>query len=77
MQSLAHGRAGQAFRIERVLDQSPDFLRYLSEVGLPLGAEGMVVSHSVEGGVITLAIDGLKTTLASGIAEKLLVTMRR
>jgi DtxR family Mn-dependent transcriptional regulator len=71
--SLATAQPGQRFRIERVLDQSPEFLRYLSETGLPLGAEGEVFAHRPESGVITLGMNGSKTTLASSVAEKLLV----
>lgn len=71
---LSQGTAGQAFRIERVVDQSPEFLRYLSEVGLPLGAQGTVVTHRPESGVITFAIDGAQTTLALSVAQKLLVS---
>jgi DtxR family Mn-dependent transcriptional regulator len=71
--SLSEGHAQQRFRIERVLDQSPEFLRYLSEAGLSLGAEGVVVSHRPESGVITLEVNAAQTTLASSVAEKLLV----
>jgi DtxR family Mn-dependent transcriptional regulator len=74
VQSLAVGQAGQRFRIERVVDQSPEFLRYLSEVGLPLGAAGEIVAHRPESGVVTLAINGAQTTLATSIAQKLLVS---
>lgn len=71
--SLSEGHAQQRFRIERVLDQSPEFLRYLSEAGLALGAEGVVISHRPESGVITLEVNAAQTTLASSVAEKLLV----
>jgi DtxR family transcriptional regulator, Mn-dependent transcriptional regulator len=71
--SLSEGHAQQHFRIERVLDQSPEFPRYLSEAGLSLGAEGIVVAHRPESGVITLEVNGAQTTLASSVAEKLLV----
>lgn len=71
---LSQGQVGQTFRIERVVDQSPEFLRYLSEVGLPLGAEGTVVDHRPESGVITLAVGDTRTTLANQVADKLLVT---
>jgi DtxR family Mn-dependent transcriptional regulator len=70
---LATAQAGQRFRIERVLDQSPEFLRYLSETGLPLGTEGEVITHRPESGVITLGVDQKQTTLASSVAEKLMV----
>lgn len=71
--SLASGQAGQNFAIERVLDQSAEFLRYLSEVGLSLGAVGQIVTHRPESGVIMLDIGGTQTTLATSVAEKLLV----
>lgn len=73
--SLAAANVGQRFRIERVRDQSPEFLRYLSEVGLPLGAQGEILAHRPESGVITLAVAGTQTTLAITIAEKLLVSL--
>jgi DtxR family Mn-dependent transcriptional regulator len=73
--SLVAARVGQRFRIERVRDQSPEFLRYLSEVGLPLGAEGEILAHRPESGVITLAVAAGQTTLASSIAQKLLVSL--
>jgi DtxR family Mn-dependent transcriptional regulator len=73
-QALSQARVGQRFRIERVVDQSPDFLRYLSETGLPLGAEGTVVAHRPESGVVTLEVASEQTTLATSVAEKLLVS---
>jgi DtxR family Mn-dependent transcriptional regulator len=73
-QALSQARVGQRFRIERVVDQSPDFLRYLSETGLPLGAEGTVVAHRPESGVVTLEVASEKTTLATSVEEKLLVS---
>lgn len=73
--SLAKGASGQRFQIERVVDQSPEFLRYLSEVGLPLGAQGEIVNHRPESGVITLSVAGTQTTLATSVAQKLLISL--
>src|SRR4029453_9245199 len=53
---LADLAAGESFRIERVIDQSSDFLRYLTETGLKLGAAGKVVANRPEAGVITVAV---------------------
>ena len=61
------------FRIERVTEQSSDFLRYLTEARLSLGAAGRVVSNRPEAGVITLEVDGQQTTLAHRVADTLLV----
>lgn len=65
--------AGEAFRIVRVSDQSPEFLRYLSAAGLRIGAEGQVRESRVQAGVIVLTVGVAETTLAREIAEKLLV----
>src|SRR3954465_6093593 len=43
--SLADCTAGDRFRIARVVDQSPDFLRHLSQVGLAIGAHGSLVTN--------------------------------
>lgn len=71
--SLADCAAGQRFRLTRVLDQSPEFLRYLSSAGLPLGAQGEVIVNREEAGIVTLRVDGQDATLAREAAEKLLV----
>src|SRR5690348_9875704 len=39
---LCDAAVGAKFRLVRVRDQSPDFLRYLSDAGLQLGIEGRV-----------------------------------
>jgi DtxR family Mn-dependent transcriptional regulator len=64
---------GERFRIERVTDQSSDFLRYLTEAGLELGAEGRIVNSRSEAGVITIECGGRQTTLARDVAGRLLV----
>jgi DtxR family Mn-dependent transcriptional regulator len=61
------------FRIDRVIDQAPEFLRYLTENGLSLGAEGTVVGGSTEGDVITVEVGAKQTTLSRSSAERLLV----
>ena len=72
--SLAQWQVGQPFRLVRVLDQSPNFLRYLSEAGLPLGTEGEVMAHLTEAGTVTVRVRAGETTLGRAAAEKLLVT---
>ncbi len=71
--SLAHQKVGGTFRLVRVLDQSPEFLRYLTEAGLPLGAEGQVIANHREAGVISVRVEGTETTLGREAAEKLMV----
>jgi len=74
MHTLADGRVGERFRLARVVDQSPDFLRFLAESGLPLGAEGRVVSNQAAAGMLTVEINGREVHLGHDAAAKLLVT---
>jgi DtxR family Mn-dependent transcriptional regulator len=60
--------------VVRVLDQSPEFLRYLTEAGLALDARGSVVSNRQESGTVTVDVAGQPTTLAHTVADRLLVT---
>jgi len=71
--SLAELAAGERFRLVRVLDQSPEFLRFLSESGLPLGAEGSIVAKGSESGVLSFRLGDKESTLSLTVAEKLMV----
>ena len=62
------------FQLSRVIDQSPEFLRFLSHSGLPLGVAGQIVANSPEAGIVTVRVDGRETTLGRAAAEKILVT---
>jgi DtxR family Mn-dependent transcriptional regulator len=57
----------------RVLDQSSEFLRYLSETGLSLGATGEVATNHPAAGVMLVTVNGRETPLSLEVAEKLLV----
>jgi DtxR family Mn-dependent transcriptional regulator len=72
--SLAECKVGDEFQLARVIDQSPEFLRFLSQSGLPLGVSGYIVANTPEAGIVTISIDGRETTLGQAAAEKLLVT---
>ena len=73
-QQLSGWPEGHRFRLERVLDQSPSFLRYLSEQGLALGSQGVVSQRLPEAGVVTIVVAGVDSTLAMSVADQLLVT---
>jgi DtxR family Mn-dependent transcriptional regulator len=75
--TLADCPLGSAFRLVRVMDQSTEFLRYLSEAGLPLGAEGQIVANRPEVGIVTVRLADRETTLGRDAAEKLLVASPR
>lgn len=72
--SLADCGVGEAFTLARVIDQSPEFLRFLSSSGLPLGVAGQVIANRAEAGIVTVKVDGHETTLGRSAAEKILVT---
>ena len=65
--------AGTRFRLARVLDQTPEFLRFLSDLGLQIGSEGSVVGNRSDSGVLTFRLGDQQSTLALPVAEKLVV----
>lgn len=71
---LADLDVGSPFQVVRVIDQSPEFLRYLTECGLRLDAAGTVVAKRQESGTMTVEVAGQQTTLAQTVAERLLVS---
>jgi DtxR family Mn-dependent transcriptional regulator len=64
---------GQRFRLTRVIDQSAEFLRYLSNAGLAPGARGEVIRNLSEAGVVTVWVNSTETTLGHEAASKILV----
>ena len=71
--SLAECRPGEPFHLARVTDQSPDFLRFLSQAGLEIGAEGSLVAIEPAEDRLTVRIDGANHTLSRETAGKLMV----
>lgn len=69
---LSHCQAGQTFQVVRVLDQDPAFLRYLSECGLELNAEGEVRENRPESGAVVCRLQGRDVALGLKAAEKVL-----
>jgi DtxR family Mn-dependent transcriptional regulator len=72
--TLAECEPGSRFRLARVRDQSPEFLRYLTEAGLALGAAGEVLAQRPAAGTVTIRTGGVENTLGREAAEKLFVT---
>jgi DtxR family transcriptional regulator, Mn-dependent transcriptional regulator len=71
--SLADCTAGESFRIARVTDQSPEFLRFLSQVGLEIGVQGAIVTAEPTRNAVTIQLGSEKTILARDAAAKLMV----
>jgi DtxR family Mn-dependent transcriptional regulator len=72
---LSQCQPGERFQLARVLDQSPEFLRYLSEAGISLATRGEVLENQAEAAVVSIEVDGRRVTLGHQAAEKILVTV--
>jgi len=73
LRTLTECPIGFRFRLARVVDQSPEFLRFLSESGLSLGTSGEVRTNRPEAGIVGVSVDGRETTLGREAAEKIMV----
>lgn len=70
--TLADLAVGQSFRVVRVLDQSPEFLRELSERGITLGVGGKI-SQTHDDGSQTLELSGSTRRIDQRMAESVCV----
>jgi len=64
---------GQKFRVVRVVDQDPAFLRYLTECGLDLNATGELVENRPEAGALIFRLRDRTVALGHSAAGKVLV----
>ena len=71
--SLADCGPGATFRLSRVLDQSAEFLRYLTDCGLALDTVGEVERNPDGAGLMRIRVDGRDLALSLDAAGKLMV----
>jgi DtxR family Mn-dependent transcriptional regulator len=72
--ALSDCPAGKRFRVERVIDQAGEFLRFLDGVGLRIGVEGRVVEHRRMAGTALVKLEqGELITLGREACDKLRV----
>ena len=71
---LGRCRPGQNFRVVRVMDQDPTFLRYLSECGLDLHATGELLENRPEAGAVVCRLGQRSIALGLAAAGKVLVS---
>jgi DtxR family Mn-dependent transcriptional regulator len=71
---LAKLPRGQRFRVIRVVDQEPAFLRYLSECGLDLNAAGELAENRPEAGALVIRLEDRSVALGLDAAGKVIVT---
>ena len=65
---------GQPFRLVRVVDQDPAFLRYLTECHLDLGTVATLVENRPESGALVLSVGDRLVALGLEAAGKVLVS---
>ena len=70
---LAECSAGERFHVTRVTDQSPEFLRFLSQAGLQIGTTGSLIANERADDQVTVCVAGRNRTLSRDMAGKLLV----
>lgn len=69
---LASCAVGETFRVTRVRDQSPEFLRSLTDLGLEIGAHGEVLAAAASGNV-TVRLGKEIAELGRAAADQILV----
>jgi DtxR family Mn-dependent transcriptional regulator len=72
--TLATCQAEKAHVVERILDQSPDFLEFVQRTGLKPGARVRVLSRDAAGGVLRCELRTGEATLGLPEAAKIEVT---
>lgn len=73
--AIARLEPGQHFRLVRVVDQDPAFLRFLSECGLDLGVQGELIENHPEAGALMLRVANRVLALSHEAAGKVLVAV--
>lgn len=70
---LASCVAGDRFYVARVTDQTSEFLRYLSQAGLAIGAQGSLVAIDLADDRVVVRLNDGERTLSREAATKLMV----
>lgn len=70
---LVHMPVNSRIRVVRVTNQGGEFLRFLAEAGLHIGAEGVIRQNSPELGVVQIELPGRKTAIGYSAAHEVLV----
>jgi DtxR family transcriptional regulator, Mn-dependent transcriptional regulator len=70
---LAECGVGDPFCVARVVDQSSEFLRFLSQAGLKIGTQGSLVSSNAQSGRVTIRVGDDEKTIPRAAALKLMI----
>lgn len=71
--ALGDCEAGTHFVLHQVPEQSPDFLRYLTDIGLQVGVRGQVTSNCDHSGVLNVVVGEEEFALSKESANSLRV----
>lgn len=74
LRPLTHCRTGDRVQFARVLNQEPEFLRYLTESQLEIGGDVTVDRVSKEAGILTVQVADRTVALGWQAAEQILVS---
>lgn len=74
---LSECSPGTRVRFVRVINQGTDFLRYLTDAGLELGAVATVAENNAAAGIVSIQIDQRAISLGHPAAEQLLIEVVR
>lgn len=77
VESLTDALVDEQVTISRVHDGDPEFLRYLSELGLIPGVELLVLKKDSLGGTLSIQVSGHQHVLSLGVAQKIWVLPRQ
>jgi DtxR family Mn-dependent transcriptional regulator len=72
---LAQCSVGDVFEVARVMDQSPEFLQFLSDAGLQIGARGTIRDIQPQAGTVVVALGEVRATLGREAADKVVVRL--
>jgi len=70
---LAECAPGSRFLLLRVPDRSPEFLRYLRDGGLVVGAEGAILENQFSAGIVTVEVAQRQISVSREMAAGILV----
>ena len=68
---LADCAAGERFHVARVTDQSPEFLRFLSQAGLEIGSAGSLVANEPAADKVTISVGGAESNALARNGRKI------
>lgn len=71
--ALSQWPVGEPFRLVRVVDQTSEFLRFLTASGLEISCIGNVIDHEPHAATTTVEVDDQTTVLSEQVADKLIV----